>query len=71
MRLKKLNYISNEFNKYKKSNDVEGYLYMISNPLHMVYNIPIYIINKKSNAYERFSEKNHKMNKSTIYEYNL
>lgn len=52
--ISKLTYISSEFNKYKKVDKVDeadGYLYMISNPLHLVYNIDVYIV--KCNTYEK------------------
>lgn len=52
--ISKLTYISSEFNKYKKmdkADKMEGYLYMISNPLHLVYNIDVYIV--KCNTYEK------------------
>lgn len=53
--ISKLNYISNNFNKYKKSHDTEGYLYMVSNPEHNVYNIPVYMIDKNYNMNEKTS----------------
>ena len=54
--ISKLSYIDNNFNKYKKINDVEGNIYLIENKFHSVYNYKVYLIDCNENA-EIFKEK--------------